>query len=251
MFRRLGATALLGPTISTTMLVESEALRERTLELVADPPDFFVADTGIGIRSWLEAAGEWGIRDALVEALRSTRIAARGPKAAGALSSAGLRAWWRSPSEQLGEVVEHLRAEGLPGKRIFFQLHGDDSAQVVSDLEKAGASVTTLPVYRWGPPKDPKPAQELVRRCLDGTLDAITFTAGPQVEGLLKIAGEYAPGTDLVKELRERRVVVGCIGPVCADTALRHGFDDLVVPEAWRLGSLVKAVAAALAQRRG
>jgi uroporphyrinogen-III synthase len=41
-------------------------------------------------------------------------------------------------------------------------------------------------------------------------------------------------------------VVVGCIGPVCASAAQQEGIREAVVPENWRLGSLVKAVAEAL-----
>ena len=250
MFAKLGATALLGRTISTSVLAESSTLRERSPALIAEPPDYLIADTGIGIRAWLEAAAEWGIREQLVDALRYSRIAARGPKASGALSSAGLKAWWRSPTEQLGELVEHLISDGLAGARIFFQLHGEDSAQVVGRLEEAGASVTTLPVYRWGPPQTPGPARELVRRCVEGSLDAITFTAGPQVDGLMAIAAQSASTSSLLEAVSEHRVVVGCIGPVCAEAAQRQGFGDLVVPGAWRLGSLVKAVADALTERR-
>ncbi|HET6794042.1 MAG TPA: uroporphyrinogen-III synthase [Acidimicrobiales bacterium] len=242
MFERLGAAVVLGPTLSTVKVPDPELLRRRTAELVADPPDFLIADTGIGMRTWFEAADGWGQKDALVEAMRRSRIAARGPKAAGALSSAGLSAWWRSPTEQLGDLVEHLIATGVEGRTVTFQLHGDDGAEVVSRLASAGATVTTIPVYVWQPPADPAPARDLIERIRAGGIDAVTFTAGPQIRSLVDLAGPDAG--DLVRALNQ--MVVGCIGPVCAGVAQDCGIGRPVVPGAWRLGSLVRVVTEAL-----
>jgi uroporphyrinogen-III synthase len=242
MFERLGATVVLGPTLTTVKVPDPDLLRRRTAELIADPPDFLIADTGIGMRTWLEAADGWGQKQELVEAMGRARIAARGPKAAGALSSAGLAAWWRSPTEQLGDLVEHLIATGVDGRTVTFQLHGDDGAEVVSRLGSAGATVTTIPVYAWHPPADPAPARDLIERIRAGGIDAVTFTAGPQIRSLLTLAG---PGAgDLVGALN--RLVVGCIGPVCAGVAQECGIGRPVVPAAWRLGSLVRVVTEAL-----
>jgi uroporphyrinogen-III synthase len=244
MFERLGAEVVLGPTLTTVKVPDPELLRQRTADLIADPPDFFIADTGIGMRTWLEAADGWGQKPALVAAMGRARIAARGPKAAGALSSAGLSAWWRSPTEQLGDLVEHLVSTGVDGRTVTFQLHGDDGAEFVSRLASAGAAVTTIPVYVWQPPADPAPALDLIERIRAGRIDAVTFTAGPQVRSLMGLA--EADVDDLVRALNQ--MVVGCIGPVCAGVAQECGITRPVVPGAWRLGSLVKAVTEALAR---
>ena len=246
MFTRLGAEVMLGPTLSTHKVPEPELLRARTEELISSPPDFLIADTGIGIRTWMDCASEWGLQDPLQQALASVRIAVRGPKAAGALSSHGLDVWWRSPTERLEEVIRRLEEEGLDGRSVAFQLHGDDGSSVVSKLETAGASVTTLPVYRWGPPTDPAPAHRLIEACCAGRVDAVTFTAAPQVDSLMEMAGAVGMGGELLGRLNSEGMVVGCIGPVCASAATGRGIRSLVVPGNWRLGSLVRAVAAAL-----
>ncbi len=194
----------------------------------------------------MAAAAKWGLEADLRGALARARLAARGPKAAGALSSSGLTAWWRSPSEQLGELVDHLRAEGVEGKRVVFQLHGDDGAEFVGRLEEAGAEVVTVPVYGWQLPSDPRPALDLIERTCRGEVDALTFTAGPQIRAMFQLATTAGLGRDLLSALAGGRTVVGCIGPVCAAVAMEAGLRDVVVPEHWRLGSLVKSVAAAL-----
>jgi uroporphyrinogen-III synthase len=246
MFGRLGAEVVLGPTMATVKIPDPDLLRLRTEEIVADPPDYVIANTGIGVRTWMAAAAEWGLEGKLKEALGRTRVVARGPKASGALSSAGLSPWWRSPSEQLAEVVEHLRTTGVAGKRVAFQLHGDDGSDVVASLEAAGASASTVPVYVWRLPPDPGPALDLIERTSAGRIDAVTFTAGPQVRSMLELAASIDQEEQLLERLNSGRVVVGCIGPVCGAVAAELGIRGAVEPANWRLGSLVKTVAEAL-----
>ncbi len=250
LFGRLGADVVLGPTITTVKIPDPDLLRSRTEQILAEPPDYVIANTGIGMRTWLAAAAEWGLQEGLTDALGRTRVAARGPKAAGALSSAGIPAWWRSPHEQLGELVDHLRTEGVAGKRVAFQLHGDDGAEVVARLEEAGAIVATVPVYVWQRPPDPAPAMRLIDRVCEGGVDAVTFTAGPQVRSMMELAAQAGRAEDLLRALNRDGVVVGCIGPVCASVATECGIGRMVVPENWRLGSLVKAVTEALSAAR-
>lgn len=243
MFRRLGADVFHAPTMQTVKDAPEE-LRPITDALIREPPDYLIANTGFGIRLWLGHAKDWGIEDPLKEALSGVRIAARGPKSAGALSSHGLPMWWRAPNEQLAEVAEHLISEGIAAKRVAFQLQGRDSPEITNRLEDAGAIVTTIPVYKWVKASDR--VGELVDRCCRHEIDAITFTAGPQVHYLMEMA-ESTGQTDTLIESLNDSMVVGCIGPVCAAAAKEEGITDPVVPDVWRLGSLVKAVAEALA----
>lgn len=235
MFGRLGADVVVGPVLSTVRVPDPALLRRRTEELIASPPAYLIANTGIGIRTWLEAAAGWGLDAQLRAALEATRIAARGPKASGALSSARLAAWWRSPHEQLSELVEHLIATGVDGERVAFQLHGDDAAEVVARLEQAGAAVTTVPVYLWETPADPEPAHHLIELTCAGEVDAVTFTAGPQIRSLLALAESTGRRPGLLRALNAGPTVVACIGPVCAAVAEGCGIEAPVVPGAWRL----------------
>jgi uroporphyrinogen-III synthase len=250
MFRRLGASVLLGPTMATVVGSDDELLRLRTLDLIDAPPDYVIANTGIGVRIWMSKAEEWEVGSDLKAALAGTRILSRGPKASGALSSAGLPMWWRARGETLDEVVDHLVAEGVSGARIAFQLHGDDGRTFVERLEQAGAQVMTIAPYRWTLPGEGNSALDALARCCEGKVDAVTFTAGPQVRNLMELADSEGRSPDLLAALNGS-VVVGCIGPVCAAVAESEGLHDLVVPENWRLGSLVKAVGGALQARPG
>ncbi len=250
MFARLGATVLQAPVLSTVKVPDPQLLRDRTDELIEQPVAYLIANTGVGIRTWMACADEWGLGVRLREALGATKIAARGPKAAGALTSVGLRTWWRSPSEQLAEVVRQLVAEGLESRRVAYQLHGDDGSEVTEQLSRAGASVVTLPVYQWAPPTDPTPVRQLVERCCAGGVDAVTFTAGPQVRALVQMAEAMDRRGELIAAFNSGEVLAGCIGPVCAAAATGSGVLEPIVPDNWRLGSLVKRVALELSRRR-
>ncbi|MDQ2729393.1 MAG: uroporphyrinogen-III synthase, partial [Actinomycetota bacterium] len=104
MLTRLGVDVIRGPSIRTLPVGDDVRLRSLTEALIADPPDYLVANTGLGMRSWLGLAATWGLDEALRDAFAETRIAARGPKAAAAVAIAGLGVWWRADSEQLASV---------------------------------------------------------------------------------------------------------------------------------------------------
>jgi len=247
MFRRLGANVVLGPTLRTLSVPESEDLRRLTEEIIAAPPDYLIANTGLGIRTWFAHAASFGLDEGLRTALGQARIAARGPKASGAVSMAGMSIWWRSPSEQLTDVTERLISEGIAGSRVVFQLHGVRRQDVTAKLQDAGADVLEVPVYRWSTPEGGslEGAHRLIEMCCDGKVDAVTFTAGPQVSNMIELADSTHKAAQLLAALNGR-VLVGCIGPVCAAVAREEGIHDPLVPDNWRLGSLVKAVTAAL-----
>ena len=57
LLRRRGATTLHGPSIKTLPLDAAQELRSITELLLRDPPDYVIANTGIGMRGWFAAAG--------------------------------------------------------------------------------------------------------------------------------------------------------------------------------------------------
>lgn len=248
LLRRLGAEVVFGRALDTQPPADEAAVHAVTEALVAAPPDDLIANTGFGIRAWLAMAEGWGLAGGLVDGLRAhTRIAARGAKAVGALRSAGLPVWWRAPDEELITVGRHLAEVGVAGRRVALQLHGDDRQGVTELLEGAGATVIEVPVYRWELPPDGAGAAELIRRATSGRLDAITFTAGPQVRNLLAIARGLGLADQLLAACNEGPVLVACVGPVCARAAAEEGLVRTVVPDQSRLGAMVKALAGALA----
>jgi hypothetical protein len=83
LLHRRGARVVLAPALRIVPLADDTDLRAATLACLADPPDIVMANTGIGMRGWLEAAEGWGVYDGLLTVLSRAYLVARGPKARG------------------------------------------------------------------------------------------------------------------------------------------------------------------------
>ena len=249
LLRRRGATVLHGPTMATAYLGDDEDLRAATAAVLAAPPAYLVATTGIGVRAWLEAAQAWGVAEALVDALGTTRVLARGPKAAAAVQSSGLEVWARSPNERMDELMALLLAEDLAGRRVVVQEYGMPSPELRAALVGRGADVVEVPVYRWRMPDDPGPALRLVEAACTGRAHAVTFTSAPAVHNLFAIADGAGRADDLRRAFNSG-VVAACIGAVCAGGARQVGIAEPLEPPVGRLGLLVRALTEHFEQRR-
>jgi uroporphyrinogen-III synthase len=249
LLRRRGASIVHGPSIRTLPLGSEQRLRDATEDLIARPPDHLVANTGIGIRSWFAAAESWGLGAALFAALQPAAIHARGPKASGAIHAAGLEVAYRAIGERLREVVDHVLSCPLEGRRVAFQRDGGELSAEADRLRAAGAHVIEIPIYEWRLPQDATPARRLIDGVVSGRVHAVTFTSGPALRNLIEIARKHDLAETLRATLNSPDVTVGCVGPVCAESADAEGITDCVVPTAARLGPLIRAVTDGLIAR--
>ena len=102
---RRGARVTYAPAIRIVPLADDSRLRAATERCLEGPLDIVVATTGIGFRGWIEAADTWGLAGKLTDAIGRATVLARGPKARGAVRSAGLREAWSPESESSDEVL--------------------------------------------------------------------------------------------------------------------------------------------------
>jgi uroporphyrinogen-III synthase len=245
LLERRGARVVTASAISIVPLVDDDALHAATSACIGFAPDLVVATTGIGFRGWLEAAEGWGMADALRTVLRSARIIARGPKPCGAIRAAGLTEEWAAPTEASEEILQRLLAEGMAGRRVAVQEHGEPDADFVAALRGAGAAVVEVPVYRWVLPADVSPVRRLVDQITSGQVDAVTFTSAPAVKAFLHLAGDSEAA--VLERFREG-TLVACVGPVTAGPLVARGV-PVVMPERYRLGALIKTVTDELPRR--
>ncbi|MET7342138.1 uroporphyrinogen-III synthase [Streptomyces sp. NPDC087866] len=247
LLRRRGATVVHAPALRIVPLADDGELLAATEQLIADTPDVVVATTAIGFRGWIEAADGWGIGDRLLETLRGVELLARGPKVKGAVRAAGLTEAWSPASESMAEVLERLLEEGVEGRRVALQLHGEPLPGFSESLREAGAEVVAVPVYRWMPPEDIAPLDRLLDLTAARALDALTFTSAPAAASLLGRAEERGLLAEVVTALRGG-VVPACVGPVTAVPLQARGIDT-VQPERFRLGPLVQLICRELPAR--
>ncbi|WP_240138858.1 uroporphyrinogen-III synthase [Streptomyces sp. MUM 178J] len=244
---RRGASVVHAPALRIVPLADDTELLAATKELIDHAPDVVVATTAIGFRGWVEAADGWGHGEALLDRLRTVELLARGPKVKGAIRAAGLTEHWSPASESMAEVLDRLLSEGVSGRRIALQLHGEPLPGFVESLRAGGADVVLVPVYRWMPPQDLAPLDRLLDAALTGALDAIAFTSAPAAASLLSRADERGQLHELLDTL-DHDVLAACVGPVTALPLQARGVAT-VQPERFRLGPLVQLIGAELPAR--
>jgi uroporphyrinogen-III synthase len=247
LLQRRGAAVLHAPALRIVPLADDGELLTATEELIVRVPDIAVATTAIGFRGWIEAADGWGLGEKLLARLRGVRLLARGPKVKGAVRAAGLTEEWSPASESMAEVLDRLLAEGVEGRRIAVQLHGEPLPGFVEALREGGADVVGVPVYRWMPPEDIAPLDRLLDATVTRGLDAVTFTSAPAAASLLSRAEERGLLPELLAALHHD-VLPACVGPVTALPLQARGVDT-VQPERFRLGPLVQLLCQELPAR--
>ncbi|KUL53989.1 uroporphyrinogen-III synthase [Streptomyces sp. NRRL S-1521] len=247
LLQRRGATVLHAPALRIVPLADDSELLSATKALIGHAPDIVIATTAIGFRGWIEAAEGWGHGEALLRCLRGVELLARGPKVKGAVRAAGLTEEWSPSSESMAEVLDRLLDEGVAGRRIALQLHGEPLPGFVESLRAAGAEVIGVPVYRWLPPEDLGPVDRLLDAVAGRGVDALTFTSAPAAASLLSRAEERGMAEDFLTALG-RDVLAACVGPVTALPLQSRGVDT-VQPERFRLGPLVQLLCQELPSR--
>jgi uroporphyrinogen-III synthase len=248
MLERHGAVVESAPALLILPCTEDEQLRDATRACIQAPPDMLIANTGVGMQGWLNAAAEWGLGDQLVQSLRDCEILARGPKAVGAVRAAGLQETWVSEDETLDDILAHLRERDLTGTRIVLQEHGISTSAVAAALERQGSEVTVVTVYRCLPATDQAPLFRLVDLVADREIDAVVFTVAAAVKVLMDVAAASGRKAELVDAFRGH-VVAACVGPTTAEAFAQWGI-PVIQPARYRLGALVREIALQLPARR-
>ncbi len=68
LLERLGLEVLMFPLLRTEA-EDTGWLRALSEQICRQPPDYFLANTGYGMRTWLQLAAQWGLQELLVQAL--------------------------------------------------------------------------------------------------------------------------------------------------------------------------------------
>lgn len=252
LLQRRGAQVFVAPAMHTVALSEDGELTAATAKVLAAPVDFAVAMTGVGFLGWLEAAECSGARERLVAHLGRARLLARGAKARGAIRGSGLTEAWTAPNEQSAEILEYLLDEGVRGKRVVVQVHGDPMTAFRRRLRASGADVISVTVYRWTDPVDLAALDLLIDKVITGAVDALPLTSAPAAANLLDRAERIGRGENF-REALSHGVLVACVGPVTAAPIAEAGI-PYTMPERARTGSLVRLLVDELndrAPRRG
>src|SRR3990170_6818148 len=215
LIRRYGGDPIVAPSMREIPLSENHAALDLLPQLEAGKFDLLILMTGVGTRTLNEALLTQFPQERITAALRRTTLAARGPKPVAALKELGLEPAFTAPEPNTWrEVLATLSSKlNLRGKRIAVQEYGMPNSELVAALEGLGATVASIPIYRWALPEDLGPLRAAIQKILRNETDIALFTNGAQVEHLFKVAADDRAEDALQQALK--KIVIGSVGPVC------------------------------------
>src|SRR5581483_1848420 len=236
-----GAEVILLPTIAIVPPEDPAAL-DRAVAAAAGY-DWIVFTSANGVQVFFErfAAASRDVRD-----LAMVRLAAIGPETAAALDRRLLRPALVPRDFRAEGLLDALADDDVRGRRILLPRAAGARAILPAVLRTRGATVDEVVAYRAVLPADTHSAS--ARALLDaGAVDALTFTSSSTVRNFVALVGRDA----VQAFVRNGRPLVGCIGPVTAETARDLGLPVDVVPDAYTVPALAAALTARLAHGGG
>ncbi len=244
MVARQGGIPVAAPALREIPLEDNPDARSFADGLLAGRFDVVIFETGVGVRLLAESLRERLSGPAWAEALGRTNVVARGPKPAAALRELGAPVDFQVPEPNTWRETLALLDARLPvaGLRVAVQEYGRPVPELTEGLERRGAVVTRVPVYRWALPEDTGPLRAALREIARRRVGAALFTAAQQVEHVLRVAAAEGIEHDVRAALTEH-VVVGSIGPTTSAALRAHGLPVDIEPEHPKSGHLVAAVA--------
>jgi len=233
--RAMGAEVIEIPTIAIQPPADPGPLNKAAAQ--ANTYDWLIFTSANGVEAFFAALQDAG-RD--VRALAGALLAAIGPATAQALKDKGLLPEVTAKSFVAEGLLEALKGQGLAGKRVLLPRAAQAREVLPETLRQWGAVVEVVPAYESVPPKG---AGQNLAEALARGLEVITFTASSTVENLLALVSP-ADRKRLQDLSAQGKLTVAAIGPITAETARRHGLNVQVVPEAYTIDALVRALAA-------
>lgn len=241
MILRLGGDAFVAPSVQERALDDHQEALRFIDRLAAGEFDLLVCMTGAGLTFLRDVAVAHMPVERLGAALRRVTIVSRGPKPIPLLRSLEVPVTVVVPEPNTWrEIVDAVAAR--PERRVAVQEYGRPNLEMNAALEKLGARVTPIAIYRWVLPDDTGPLTEAARRLAAGEVDVALFTSSIQFDHLLEIARELRIEPQVLDALR-RDVAVASVGPVMTATLESNGITADIVPNHPKMGALVKAAA--------
>lgn len=245
LIRTYGGEPFVVPAMREAPLESNKQALEFADGLLHEKFDLVIFLTGLGLRALLDIAQTKYNREELIEALRSVKIGARGPKPAAALRELKIPVTVTAPEPNTWREMMHaMEAEfgdRLGGMRVAVQEYGASNPEFLSELTVKCGEVTKVPVYQWTLPEDVGPLRESVLGIANGGVDVVLFMTAVQVIHLFQVAEEMG----MREELRAGLIsmVVVSIGPTTSEELTHYGITPDFEPSHPKMGFLVNEAA--------
>ena len=207
----LGLHAFSYPSISVSKNLSLQAFKKYLTDISSY--DWLLFTSSNGIRFFIEGIKETG-ND--IATLKQINTAVVGEKTAETAKSFGLSVTLIPKIFTAKDLVNAIPA--INGKKILLPRSTIANAEVRTQLEKKGAIVTDMPVYKTEYANSQ--STELKMLLQKNQILCLTFTSPSTVEGFLK-----SIDTTILKDVLS--LPVFSIGPVTTTAAKKHGFTNI------------------------
>jgi uroporphyrinogen-III synthase len=245
LIRTYGGEPLTSPAMREIPMSSDGPVMEFAEALLAGSFDLVIFTTGVGVRTLIKTVSEHKDREQFLAALRTVKIAARGPKSSTALREFGIPITVIAPEpftwRALVQAMEEKFGTALTGMNIAVQEYGTSNPELLTVLAEKSVSITRLLVYQWALPEDTQPLREAVIALAHGHVDVVLFMNAGQVAHLFLMA-ERMGYTDALYE-GFRSTVIGSIGPSTTEGLAMYRLAPDFEPSQSKMGFLIKEIA--------
>ena len=162
------------------------------------------------------------------------KVVAIGPQTAGRLEREGVHACFVPAKYQAEGILEGLNPSEIHGCRILIPRAAKAREVLPETLRQWGAIVDVVEAYQTVLPQNHKPSlNEFLEQ---NRIDVILFTSSSTVVNFVQLL----EAQDL--ERRLEGVIVGCIGPITAQTAIANGLGVQIISAEFTIPGLVDAI---------
>jgi uroporphyrinogen-III synthase len=243
-----GGRPVSAPALQEVPLEANTGVADFARAVISDQFDCVILLTGVGTRLMLGVIERAGLREPFVEALRRTRVVARGPKPMAVLRELQVPAWFAAPEpntwrELIRTFDARADAFSLAGASVAVQEYGVSNDDLLKALQTRQARVTTIPVYQWALPDDTAPLQAGIEAICRREIDVLIVTSGIQIAHLWQVAGAAGRADDLRAQLASH-VMIASIGPTSSEVLRSYDLEPDLEASHPRMGVLVTEAAA-------
>ncbi len=244
LIRTYGGEPLTAPAMREIPMSSDGPVIEFAEALIGGAFDLVIFTTGVGVRTLIKTVSEHMDREKFLAALRTVKIAARGPKSSAALREANIPITVISPEpftwRALVQAMEDKFGSGLTGMNIAVQEYGTSNPELLTALAEKSVSITRVMVYQWAMPEDVQPLREAVIALAHGHVDVVLFMNAGQVAHLFLMAERMGYTEALYEGFRS--TVIGSIGPSTTEGLSMYRLTPDFEPSQSKMGFLINEI---------
>lgn len=240
LIQKEGGISFVAPSLREIPIQKNAQVFEFGQKLFTGQVNLLILLTGVGTRFLIEILKSKYPIEEIRKQLQSIILIARGPKPIAALAQIQLKPNLTVPEPNTWhEIVKTLEERNLiRSKTIAVQEYGSPNEALTAALEKKGAKVIIVPVYRWELPENLEPLKTAIQKISEGKADVTLWTSAQQLVHTLQVAREI--GKEETFREGAKKTIIASIGPIASEALVRNGFSVDFEPTHPKMPILIK-----------